>query len=453
MAARHDVVVVGAGLAGLNAALLLEDAGLDVVVVEAKPRVGGRIHSMRQLGANAEAGGTFIGAGYRRLFAIAARFGLRLIDVTPLLEFFREQDFCLGTDIIRQADWPTHRANPFPERDKALLPWNYHRVLTMRENPLAAPENWLEPAHAALDVSLDEWMRSLGLGDDVIRIGYNINPSFGADATDVSALLMLFRAAFSKAQRQHAPQDSIGFTVENGVECITEAMAEGLHREVLREHAVAAIDDDGRHVRVRCANGAAFDCDHVVCAIPCGALRRIAIAPPLPEAQATAVAELPSQPVTQIYLAAKTDFWREDGYAPSLFTDSAAGMIAAARAAADPSRVTHLTAWVMGAQARRLDRMTAAAAGRFVIGEIERIRPAARDRLECIGLKSWGGDPYACGAWAYFRPGQIRAYAAAMGRAHGRLHFCGEHLGRSARGIEGALEAAETAAAGVSGRK
>ena len=113
----------------------------------------------------------------------------------------------------------------------------------------------------------------------------------------------------------------------------------------------------------------------------------------------------------------------------------------------------HVLSSSFGAQARRLDRMTAAAAGRFVIGEIERIRPAARARLECIGLKSWGGDPYACGAWAYFRPGQNRAYAAAMGRAHGRLHFCGEHLGRSARGIEGALESAETAAASVSGRK
>lgn len=449
MTSKHDVVVIGAGLAGLQTALLLEDAGLDVRVVEAKPRIGGRIHSMRQLGTNAEAGGTFIGAGYRRLFAVADRFAVRLIDVTPLLEFFREQDLCLGTEIIRQADWPTHPANPFPEKDKSLLPWNYHRVLTMRENPLEAPEDWAKPAFSKFDISLHDWMRSLGLSDDVVRMGYNINSSFGADAHDVSALLMFFRAAFSKAQRVHAPKDSIGFTVENGVQSITDAMASGLKHEILLEHVVTEIDEAAMRSRVTCANGSTFECDRVVCAVPFGALKHIVITPPLSNDQARGVAELPSQALTQVYLAPKTEFWRRDGYAPSLFTDSGAGMIAAVRDGADPTRITHLTAWVMGPQAERLDRMTDDAAGQRVIAEIERIRPAARGQLECIGLKSWGADPYSCGAWAYFRPGQIRAFAARMGQSRGQIHFCGEHLGGSSRGIEGALESAEQVAADI----
>jgi monoamine oxidase len=197
----YDVVVIGAGLAGLYSALLLEEQGLDVLVLEAQARVGGRIHSMRQLGSNAEAGGTYIGAGYDRVRHVATRFGIPLIDVTPILEFFREQDLVLGTTTIRQAEWPTHPANPFPERDRSLLPWNYHRVLTMRENPLASPEDWLAPQHAGLDISMHAWMRKLGLSDAVIRIGYGINTSFGEDAHDVSALLLLFRGAFSKAQR------------------------------------------------------------------------------------------------------------------------------------------------------------------------------------------------------------------------------------------------------------
>ncbi len=64
MAVDRDVVVIGAGIAGLHAALTLESAGLDVLVLEAQQRVGGRIHSMRQRGSTAEAGGTYIGAGY-----------------------------------------------------------------------------------------------------------------------------------------------------------------------------------------------------------------------------------------------------------------------------------------------------------------------------------------------------------------------------------------------------
>src|SRR5690606_40528716 len=68
------------------------------------------------------------------------------------------------------------------------------------------------------------------------------------------------------------------------------------------------------------------------------------------------------------------------------------------------------------------------------VAEIERIRPAARGKLEVVGLKSWGADPYARGAWAYFRPGQVRELAAGLGAPHGRVQICGEHLAAARRG-------------------
>jgi monoamine oxidase len=447
----YDVVVIGAGLAGLHAALLLEERGLDVLVLEAQQRIGGRIHSMRQLGSNAEAGGTYIGAGYDRIMRVATRFGIRLIDVTPILEFFREQDLVLGTTTIRQAEWPTHPANPFPERDRDLPPWNYHRVLTMRENPLASPEDWLAPKHADLDVSMHAWMRSLGLSEAVIKIGYGINTSFGEDAHDVSALLLLFRAAFSKAQRGRMTEVSRGYTVENGVQRIPEAMAGALRHEVALACPAVAISEGQDAVRVDCADASHVTAKRVIASIPFGALRKLKLDPPLTGVQAEAVAELRSQPITQVYLGIRRPFWKDDGYAASLFTDSLPGMIAAARSAADPSTVTHLTAWVMGRHARSLDGLAQAEVGRRVIAGIEQLRPAARGQLELLGVQSWGGDPYAAGAWAYFRPGQIRQFGNAMHTAHGRVHFCGEHLALATRGMEAALETAERAAAEVLG--
>jgi monoamine oxidase len=325
------------------------------------------------------------------------------------------------------------------------LPWNYHRVLTMRDNPLAGPEEWLDPKFARLDVSAHEWLRGRGLSEPAIRLAYGMNTTFGRSADDVSALLLLFRGAFSKTQRKLAPQDSLGFTARDGMQRIPDAMAAALRRGVLLGRVVTAIVADGTKLVVRSADGSRFAADHVVAAIPFGALRGVAIDPPLRGAQAEAVAELPAQPITQVYLRPKKAFWEDDGYAPSMFTDTLAGMFAAARNGENPREVTSFTAWVIGGAAESLEGLAPRDAGRKVIEAVERIRPAARGQLEFVDLKSWGGDPYASGAWAYFHPGQVTALAAAMGSPHGRLHFCGEHLARAARGMEAALESAESA--------
>ena len=463
--------MIGAGLAGLNAAVHLQDAGVDVQVVEARDRVGGRVRSMRELGGKLEAGGTYIGAAYRRVLASAARHDVRLIDVTPSLKFFREQDLVLDGAIVRQSEWPAHPANPFPDSDKTLMPWNFGRILTARENPLEEPRNWLDPRQAVHDVSMYDWMRGLGLDDKAIRLGYGMNVSYGEDAHDISALQLLFRAAFSRAQAGSSPAaaepfggesaplrprpsatssaGARGYTAADGVQRIPDAMADSLAHPVHYGGAVRRIEDDGRRVTVRCADGTEYKAAHAVCALPFTVLRDIAFDPPLAGSQRVAVASLPSQSMTQLYFAHKSEFWEADDFAPSLFTDTAAGMFSAIRNGSDPREITGFSAWVMGQNAARLDALPPEAAGARVIDEVETVRPAARGQLKFIGRQSWGADPFARGAWAYFRPGQITRFAAAMGAPHGRVRFCGEHLAVANRGMEGAMESGERAAAGI----
>ena len=117
-----------------------------------------------------------------------------------------------------------------------------------------------------------------------------------------------------------------------------------------------------------------------------------------------------------------------------------------ARRAANPDEVTGLTAWTMGRNAERLDTMPEEQAAATVIAEIEAARPAARGQLKFAGRQSWGTSAFARGGWAYFQPGQVVRFGAAMDRPHGRVHFCGEHLARANRGMEGAMESGERAA-------
>ena len=72
-ATESDVLVLGAGLAGLRAAVDLEDQGVKVQVIEGRNRAGGRVLSMTNIAGNPEAGGTGIGAGYGRMIDSASR--------------------------------------------------------------------------------------------------------------------------------------------------------------------------------------------------------------------------------------------------------------------------------------------------------------------------------------------------------------------------------------------
>lgn len=446
---QSDVIVIGAGFSGLAAAAVLERGGARVLVLEADAEVGGRIRSIRRGDGVAEAGGATIGGGYEAVIGAARRCGVELIDATPLLAFFREQDLVLGGECIRQADWPAHPANTLPEADRALMPWSYARVLCARHNPLPDPGAWRAAQARQWDIPFGAWLRDLGIGAAAAHLAHGLNPSYGEDADDVSALTLLARAAFSADQRRRTPSGIVGYTVARGVQRIPEAMAAALRGDLLLGAVAAAIAEDAGGIEVRCVDGARYRASRAICSVPFGALRSIAIDPPLAGAQARAVAELPAQPMTQLYFDCKTPFWEADGHAPSLFTDTVAGMVAAARRAEDPREITGLAAWAMGRHARRLDALRAEDAAALAISAIEAARPAARGQIAFAGRRSWSANPFARGGWAYFRPGQAAAFAERMGAPRGRLHLCGEHLAHRARGMEGAMESGERTAARV----
>ena len=81
---KSSVIVIGAGLSGLNAALLLQSEGVNVTVLEGRDRAGGRVKSLRNIPGNPEVGGTAFGPGYARLVDAARMYGVDLIDITPV---------------------------------------------------------------------------------------------------------------------------------------------------------------------------------------------------------------------------------------------------------------------------------------------------------------------------------------------------------------------------------
>jgi monoamine oxidase len=444
---QSDVIVVGAGLSGLNAALMLESQGLSVRVLEGRNRIGGRVQSLRNIPGNPEVGGTAFGPGYARLVEAARTYGVGLIDITPVVPYFYRRELILGDEVIPKDKWPTHAKNPFPEGMRELMPWMYLNMFMAQKNPLQTTDAWLDPANTKFDISLHEWLRSQGLSDAAIQLAYNTNPAHGMSSHDVSALMIMMGAAFSGMQRRLAGSGKVmGYTAAGGNQSIPEAMANALKDEVRLNASVTGVRSTGGGAEVHCADGTVYRAKHVVCSVPCSVLRRVRIDPVFTGAQLRGVHTLESQIVNQLHLVASEPFWESDGLDPNMFTDSLAGMVVAEHKGKTPAEVTSLTVWIRGDDAALMDQMPEDEAIAAVVRDLERLRPAAKGKLKVMGYKSWYRDPFAAGDWAYWQPGQISDFARDLATPNGNIHFCGEHTAVSNRGMEGAMESGERVA-------
>ncbi|NND36463.1 MAG: FAD-dependent oxidoreductase [Gammaproteobacteria bacterium] len=444
---KTDVIVIGAGLSGLASALLLQDAGVNVQVIEGRNRIGGRVESFRNIPGNPEAGGTAFGPGYARLVDAAKKYDVELIDITPIVPFFMQRQLILGDEPISKEAWPTHPLNAFPEAAKEVMPWAYVPMTVGPVNPLKTPDAWRAPENAKYDISFNEYLQSLGMTREAIRLGFDISPSWGSSSHDLSALQPLSAYFFAAIQRQIAmPTKIAGYTAKGGNQAIPEAMAAALKNEVRLNQRVVGIRSEGGGAEVHCADGTVYRADRVICSLPCAVLKRIRVEPLLSGMQARAVHTLMSQVVNQLHVIPKKPFWEDDGMNANMFTDGIADAVFAERKGDTPQEITSLTVWVHGHNAQWLDQMPDKDAIAMVIADMERLRPACKGQLEVGAYKSWYRDPFASGDWAVWQPGQVTALAPHVATPHERIHFCGEHTAVSNRGMEGAMESGERAA-------
>ncbi len=444
-ATEADVLVIGAGLSGLRAAHDLQDGGAKVQVIEGRNRAGGRVLSLTDIPGNPEAGGNGIGAGYGRMIDSAQRFGVQLNNIADRAPFIFMRELVLDGKIIKEPDWENHPRNPFKGPMRKMMPWTPMPVLMTTKNPLGKNyEDWYDPKSFGKDISMHEWFMQQGLDDAAIELAYNTNCEHGSSAHDVSSLMVAFTYSWGNMQRDIEPRAT--YAAKGGNQAIPNAMAKALGDKVHYKKAVVGIRSDGTMAEATCADGSVYRAKKIVCSIPFAALRNVKIDPLVTGPQGRAMRIMGVQKLTQSHLVAKKPFWIEDGMKAGMWTNGIAGNVMAQPFGEKPTDVTSFTCWHRGFMADMIDRMPEADAKKAIIADIEATRPSAKGKLEVRGFKSWGADPFSCGDWAIWQPGQVRDFIQHVAKPHGNVHFCGEHTALSNRGMEGAMESGERAA-------
>jgi monoamine oxidase len=426
---RADVLVIGAGIAGVYAAWLLQQQGIAPLVIEGSDRIGGRLRTLDHLKGAPEAGGQTLDAMYARTLATLAALG---IGTFPRKSYAPGFALAINGELTDSARWAESPANKLEGEERAVLPQQLADFYLDRGMRLTSLDEWLRPAARDSDTrSFAAELQRLGASAEarrLIEILYD-----GRGTANMSALFAYRKRLVAKVGGGQL------FRVHGGSARLPEALAGKLSREIHRGRVVARIDVSDAGVDVHCTNGARYEARFALCSVPWSVLRGLAMAPEPP--QWSLIRALPYNCITQVKLGFRDRFWEADGLPPAMISDRPFEKVLAVPA--EDGALNELNCWIDGEGAAEVDRRTPQEIGRLVVQEIEKARPAAAGKLEVLDVTSWGQNPFALGSYHFWGPGQIARYGEQARRPWGGLHWIGEHTAVLQQGIEGAMESAE----------
>ena len=439
------VIVAGAGLAGLAAALQLIDAGCEVSILEARARPGGRVYTLRAPfsdGLYAEAGAARIQDSHDYTLRYVKRCGLSLDPFFPTSG--NTVTVVAGRRMVTPQGTPLDLAQlPFdfsPEERKIGLRAATAKYLFSHMAALGDPASpaWRPTGAERFEVSIAEFCRRNGASAAFIRM-----VAFGHDLGGMSALHLLRDAAIGARTR-------LWYKIRGGNDQLPLALAALLSSRIRYGAAVARLEQDDSSVRVtylRDRTPVTLRGNYLVCALPAAVMSRVDVRPALPALKREALTNLGSLPMARVHLQSARRFWIDRGDTGWGGTDDPMDVWDYSRDQAGRRGI--LGAYLSGRIAHRATAMSASERGRFVLDCMERLHPGMSEHFETSASHSWIDDPWALGAGAEFRPGQMTRYYETLRAPVGRIHFAGEYTSPWSGWMNGGLESGERVAAAI----
>lgn len=446
---KYDAIVIGAGLSGLHAAMILQESGLNVLVLEGRKRVGGRVYTLMDVPGKPEAAGEWIGANYARMIATANSLGMELYTPDAGGGNDRGWAYDIKGQFINSADWESHKLNPMKGEDRKILPSRMLHMISNQNNPLSGHplDAWLNPEFEKYDIPFDQYLRARGVDEETIRLmEVTIHTSH---MSKTSALQELRRYHVNEFNSKLKFSDGISYKqIKGGNSLLPEAMANSLTNKPILGKTVVHFEQTPTRVTIYCSDGTSYTAGNVVCSIPLSVMRHITFSPRMPGHMRAAVDEVDYGISIQVHYLINKRYWDDDGMSPSMWSDGELERFGARNINEGDGQPAGV-AFINGETAEKFRLMPDDEVFAYVEKLLVAKRPSMAGALEPITIQSCERDIHGAGDWVYWQPGQIRKYGKTMRDSHGRIHFCGEHTAIMERGMEGAFESGERAALDV----
>ena len=427
----NDVIVIGAGVSGLTAAIDLASHGVDVQVLEARSRLGGRIATGDVAGLPVETGGEFLDAVDGPLARLLAALGVEL-EATSHEKQPQQGAVVLGGTQITPAARSLELVAALDAEIEAIA----------RAVDPDAP--WEAERAGALDsISLAGWAESQGADAGTLAL---VEAMYAVGGSTVPTSQMSLLAMGAKQARRGPPAGRLARRIAGGAAAVAIAAAARLDHRVTLDAPVLGLEHGRDGVELELRDGRRIAARVAIVAVPLGPARALAISP-LPSAdRLAALAALRTGHVVKAHVAFATPWWRESSrpFLPAI-TDSACGSVYEGPVG-HPGAV--LTCFVGAGPAMELLRRPPAERVGAILEALEAAaggsfpEPSLGMRIDC-----WNEQPETAGSYLVLRPGELTVHRDALRQRSGRVVHAGAEASSSPSFIAGAAEAGSRAAA------
>jgi len=414
--ADADVVVIGAGFAGLVAARELGRAGLGVLVLEARDRVGGRTWTDRRLGHDLELGGTWVHWVQPHTWAEMTRYG-RQVTRSPAVE----EAYWLGAGGAPRAGTLDEFMTLIADGQQAIV--NDVRAAIPRGiDPTAGEIVGLDA------LSIQDRFDLLGLDDEARSANEAVwagHVNARLDQVGLSSALRWTAAAGGHWQLMH--EASATYRVVGGMSGFTAAIAADVAGEIRLGATVSGVAQTADGAVVTCADGTEPRARRVISTLPVNAIAGIEWEPGLPGAWQRANAETVASQGVKVWVKARGRVPRFFAYASQRhpicvlkteFTDDDATVLVG-----------------FGPDHTQLDVTS--------VADVQAAVDALRPGLEVVEVAAhdWMKDPLSRTTWMTHRPGQLTRDLAGLQQPAGVVHFASSDNASLWGGfVDGAIE-------------